>query len=81
MAVWDLGMELRQKFSSEVTAGAGKYFSALARVMYAPPEEILIEVEAARARIKLLGVQHWPPQTDDENLVSAYDAITNGTQH
>ena len=74
-------MDVRRKVQGEVVTGAGKYFSALARVMYAPQDELLEEVEAARARIKLLGVHNWPPQTDDENLVSAYEAVIGGMQH
>ena len=43
--------------------------------MYAPQDEIKEEVDAARERIKLLGTTHWPPETDDENLVSLYEAL------
>ena len=71
-------MEARRKSVSDMNLGAGKYFSTLARIMYAPQDEIREEVEAARARIKQLGTTHWPPESDDENLVSAYDAMTAG---
>jgi hypothetical protein len=69
-------MEARRKIADDMSFGAGKYFSTLARIMYAPQDEIKQEVGAARERIKLLGKTHWPPETDDENLVSAYDAMT-----
>ena len=74
-------MEARRKAVSEMNFGAGKYFSTLARIMYAPQDEIREEVEAARARIKQLGTTHWPPETDDETLVSAYDAMTAGPEN
>jgi len=69
-------MEARRKIAGEMGFGTGKYFSTLARIMYAPQDEIKQEVDAARERIKLLGATHFPPETDDENLVSAYDAMT-----
>jgi hypothetical protein len=68
-------MQARRKAVNEMNFGAGKYFSTLARIMYAPQEEIREEVEAARERIKQLGTIHCPPETDDENLVSLYDQI------
>jgi len=46
--------------------------------MYAPQHEIREEVEAARERIKKLVAIHSPPQTDDETLVCAYEAMTAG---
>ena len=69
-------MEARRKTVRDMNFGTGKYFSMLARIMYAPQDEIREEVEIARARIKQLGAVHWPPETDDESLVSAYDAMT-----
>ena len=71
-------MEVPRKTAIEPTISAGKYFSVLARIMYAPQDEIREEVEAARERIKQLGAIHCPPETDDESLVSAYDAMTVG---
>jgi hypothetical protein len=68
-------MEARRKAVNEMNFGAGKYLSTLARIMYAPQDEIKEEVEAARARIKQLGPIHCPPETDDENLVALYDQI------
>ena len=70
-------MEARRKAVSDMSLGAGKYLSTVARIMYAPEDEIREQVEAARARINLLGTAHWPPETEDENLVSAYDAMTS----
>ena len=75
-------MDVRRKVEDEVVIGAGRYFSTLARIMYAPQNELREEVEAARERIKLLGAQNLPPLTDDENLVSLYDTIVaGGPQH
>jgi hypothetical protein len=68
-------MEARRKTVSEMNFGAGKYLSTLARIMYAPQDEVREEVEAARERIKQMGTIHCPPETDDENLVSLYDQI------
>ncbi|HEY6181339.1 MAG TPA: hypothetical protein VIW67_03785 [Terriglobales bacterium] len=68
-------MEARRKTVSEMNFGAGKYLSTLARIMYAPQDEVREEVEAARERITQLGTIHCPPETDDENLVSLYDQI------
>jgi hypothetical protein len=68
-------VELTRKAAIESTISTGKYFNILARVMYAPQDEIKEEVEAARERINQLGMIHYPPQTDDENLVSLYDQI------
>ena len=68
-------MEVPRKTAIESSISAGKYFSLLARVMYAPQDEIRQEVDAARERIKQLGTIHCPPETDDENLVSLYDQI------
>jgi len=64
-------MQVPRKTAIETSVSAGKYLSILARIIYAPEDEIREEVEAARERIKRLGTIHCPPQTDDENLVSA----------
>ena len=75
-------MEIRAKATGIPEFSAGKYLSALARIMYAPQEELQYEVDAARERIKLSGISHWPPETDDEKLVTAYDAMAlNLTEH
>ena len=71
-------MEMPCKTAVESTISAGKYFGILARIMYAPQHEIREEVEAARERIKKLVAIHCPPQTDDETLVCAYEAMTAG---
>ena len=68
-------MQARRKAVSEMNFGAGKYLSTLARIMYAPQDEIKEEVDAARERIKQMGTIHCPPETDDENLVALYDQI------
>ncbi|HSS98648.1 MAG TPA: hypothetical protein VLK33_16555 [Terriglobales bacterium] len=79
MRIKESAMEARRKAVSDMNFGAGKYFTTLARSMFAPQDEIQEEVEAARERIKQVGAANWPPQTEDENLVSAYDAMTTGT--
>ena len=68
-------MEGTRKTATESGISAGKHFSTLARILYAPQDEVKEQVEAARGRIKQLGPIHRPPETDDENLVSLYDEI------
>jgi len=68
-------MEVTHKTAIESGVSAGKHFSTLARIIYAPQDEIREEVDAARERIKQLGTIHCPPETEDENLVSLYDQI------
>jgi hypothetical protein len=34
-----------------------------------------VAFKAARERIKKSGIRHWPPETDDEELVSLYPAV------
>jgi hypothetical protein len=70
-------MEGIRKTAIESGISAGKYFSTLARIMYAPQDEVKEEVEAARERIRQLGAIHCPPETEDENLVSLYDEIAD----
>lgn len=70
-------MEGSGKTATESGISAGKYFSTLARILYAPQDEVQEQVEAARERIKQLGPIHCPPETDDENLVSLYDEIAD----
>jgi len=69
-------MEAPRKTRIESPLSAGKYFSILARIMYAPQNEIEEEVAAARERIRQLETIHYPPETDDETLVLAYEAMT-----
>lgn len=44
-------------------------------ILHTPEAEVRAAVEKARGRIINLGTRHWPPETDDENLVSLWGAV------
>lgn len=52
-----------------------RLLGTLAWILYTPHPKVKRAVEQARERIRKSGARHWPPETDDENLVSLYDAV------
>lgn len=52
---------------------------ALGWILYTDRTKVHEAVREARARVKASGTRHWPPETDDEILVSMYEAV-QGTE-
>ena len=52
-----------------------KLLRTLSWILDTPLEQVKKSVAEARDRIKRSGMRHWPPETDDENLVSLYGAV------
>jgi hypothetical protein len=54
----------------------GLMLSTLAYIIYTPEDQVRKSVKEANERIKASGTPfHWPPETEDENLVSLYKAL------
>lgn len=59
----------------KLRAGEERMLNVLAYILYTSRDEVQKAIEAARVRVKKENCFHFPPQTEDEYLLSLWSAI------